>query len=364
MRQLLSAISFCHSNNVIHRDLKPENILIENEQERNKEFFHIKIIDFGTSEVFKKNKLLEKQIGTPFYIAPEVLNNEYNEKCDLWSAGVIMYILLCGSPPFYGNSDEEIYNKVKEGKYSMKSQEWDDISEDAKDLIRNLLVKDYNKRYTADQALNHKWMKSMKENNGVKQIANDKLAKIVENIKNFSTNQKLQQATLAYIVHNLTNKDDLDEIRKVFTEFDENGDGKLTKDELIKGLSRVISPEEAKKEVFRIMDMIDGDGNGFIEFEEFMQCSLHKDKILTDENLKTVFNLFDEDKSGKISPSEIQAVLGGDSDISENVWKEIMLEIDENGDGEIEFDEFKQMMYLIMNDNKNSKTEKSKTNTK
>ena len=112
------------------------------------------------------------------------------------------------------------------------------------------------------------------------------------------------------------------------------------------------------------MDMIDGDGNGFIEFEEFMQCSLHKDKILTDENLKTVFNLFDEDKSGKISPSEIQAVLGGDSDISENVWKEIMLEIDENGDGEIEFDEFKQMMYLIMNDNKNSKTEKSKTNTK
>ena len=294
-------------------------------------------------------------------MAPEVLNNKYNEKCDLWSAGVIMYVLLCGSLPFYGTNDEEIYENIKKGKFSMDFGVWKDISDDAKDLIKQLLVKDYNKRLSADQALNHKWIKNMKENFGVKQISNEKLAKIVENIRSFSTSQKLQQATLAYIVHNLTNKGDVDEIRKVFTEFDENGDGKLTREELVKGLSRVLSQEDAEFEVFRIIDMIDADGNGFIEFEEFMQCELHKDKILTDENLITVFNLFDKDKSGAISPSEIQAVLGGDSDISENVWKDIMKGLDENGDGEIEFKEFKQMMNLIMN--KSTKNLGSKTET-
>ncbi len=347
MRQLFSAISFCHHNNVIHRDLKPENILIDSEQEKKKEYFNIKIIDFGTSEVFKKNKLLDKQIGTPFYIAPEVLNNEYNEKCDLWSAGVIMFILLSGTPPFYGNSDEEIYNKVKEGKFCLKSSEWDDISSDAKELIKNLLVKDYNKRYSADQALNHKWIKTMKENSN-KPLSKEHLSKVAINFQDFNCNQKLQQATLAYIVHNLTKKEDLDEVRRAFNEFDENGDGKLSRDELIKGLSKVMTPTEAKEEVNRIMKMIDGDNNGFIEYEEFMQATLSKDKMINDENLQTVFNLFDKDGSGKISPSEIKEILGGDSDISDNVWGDIMKEIDANGDGEIEFDEFKQMMNLIL----------------
>ena len=106
MIQLFSAVGFCHEQGVIHRDLKPENILIETQQEKLKEFFHIKIIDFGTCEILQRNKMLKEQIGTSFYIAPEVLNNSYNEKCDLWSCGVILYILLCGAPPFYGTCED------------------------------------------------------------------------------------------------------------------------------------------------------------------------------------------------------------------------------------------------------------------
>ena len=101
MRQLLSAINFCHENGIIHRDLKPENILIESNNEKDSDFFKIKVIDFGTCELFQ-SKMLNEQIGTSFYIAPEVLKNSYNEKCDLWSCGVILYILLSGSPTFYG----------------------------------------------------------------------------------------------------------------------------------------------------------------------------------------------------------------------------------------------------------------------
>jgi len=109
MKQVLSCINYCHSNKIVHRDLKPENILLE----QNKEFDQIKIIDFGTSLVFDENKKLDEKLGTPYYIAPEVLAKSYGPKCDIWSCGVITYIILSGNPPFNGASDQEIMKKVK-----------------------------------------------------------------------------------------------------------------------------------------------------------------------------------------------------------------------------------------------------------
>jgi len=101
MKQVLSCINYCHQANIVHRDLKPENILLE----QNKEFDQIKIIDFGTSLVYDPSRSLDEKLGTPYYIAPEVLNKNYNQKCDIWSCGVITYILLSGVPPFNGQSD-------------------------------------------------------------------------------------------------------------------------------------------------------------------------------------------------------------------------------------------------------------------
>lgn len=101
MKQVLSCVNYCHKNHIVHRDLKPENILLE----QNKDFDQIKIIDFGTSLLFDSAKSLDEKLGTPYYIAPEVLNKKYNEKCDIWSCGVIVYILLSGMPPFNGQSD-------------------------------------------------------------------------------------------------------------------------------------------------------------------------------------------------------------------------------------------------------------------
>ncbi len=141
MKQVFSAVAFCHQNKVIHRDLKPENILIESEKEASKELFHIKIIDFGTSDIINNKKMLTLQIGTPYYIAPEILNNSYNEKCDLWSCGVILYILLCGKPPFFAEDDSEIYTLVKCGKFDLQNGVWEKISIEAKELIKSLLVK-------------------------------------------------------------------------------------------------------------------------------------------------------------------------------------------------------------------------------
>ena len=121
--------------NIVHRDLKPENLLLNRDQKDPK----ITIIDFGTSGIFDPNQKMQQKYGTPYYIAPEVLNNSYDEKCDLWSIGVILYILLCGYPPFNGSNDEQIIKKVKEGKYRTDEEEWQNISSDAIDIINQLL---------------------------------------------------------------------------------------------------------------------------------------------------------------------------------------------------------------------------------
>ena len=204
-------------------------------------------------------------------------------------------------------------------------------------------TKDINKRYSARQALSHPWIKKMKSKQGG--LNSNILDKIVKNLKKYSTTQKLQQATLAYIVHNLTKKEDTDNLRTVFIHFDDNGDGRLTKDELIKGLNMILSQEESEKEVNRVMDIIDVDGNGFIEYEEFLRAGLDKDKLLTEDNLKTAFRLFDINTRNKVNSEELKQVLGHGSDnIDDNVWKELVDEIDLNKDGEISFDEFSTMM--------------------
>ena len=342
MKQVFSAVDFCHQKGIIHRDLKPENILIESEEEANKEFFTVKIIDFGTSGKLKNGEMFNLTVGTPLYVSPEVLKNKYNEKCDMWSCGVIMYMMLCGQPPFKGETDEEIYQSVKEGKFSFDDEKWDEISRDAKDLIKNLLIKDINKRFSARQSLSHPWITKHRRN---KNLDLKKLNEIITNIKNYSAKFKLQQLTLAYIVHNLTSKEDCEFLREVFIIFDESGSGKLTKEQLIKGLNIVLSLEEAEKEVNRLMSIIDVDGNGFIEYEEFLRAGLNKEKIINKENLETSFKLYDINKRGKVNAQELGKVLGqGNDNMGDEVWQELIDEADIDKDGEINFNDFKTIM--------------------
>lgn len=124
-----------HKLNYVHRDLKPENIVFETIGED----LNLKIIDFGTSRKICNDEKLTVKMGTPYYIAPEVLNKNYDQKCDIWSIGVIFYILLCGYPPFNGENDEEILEKIKKGNFRFPEEEWGSISDEAKDLIKLML---------------------------------------------------------------------------------------------------------------------------------------------------------------------------------------------------------------------------------
>ena len=130
---------------LLNRDLKPENILLE----QNKDFDQIKIIDFGTSLVYDEGKPLDEKLGTPYYIAPEVLNKKYNEKCDMWSVGVILYILLCGRPPFDGENDDEILENVSKGLYKISGPIWSRMTAECIDLVKKMLTFDPEKRISA-----------------------------------------------------------------------------------------------------------------------------------------------------------------------------------------------------------------------
>ena len=349
MKQLLSVVECCHLQGIIHRDLKPENILIETEEQAKKDYFNIKVIDFGTGEVLANGAKCVQKIGTPFYIAPEILSDRpYDSKCDLWSCGVILYILLSGVQPFNGSSDGELFNNIKTKPVSFSKPEWRRISDNAKDLIRNLLEKNPNKRFNARKALDHPWI-ILNTKKDVTNISKAEIQRVVENLKNFKANHKLQQAALAYIVHNLLDNDkEVVTLKEIFKKFDLDNDGRLTKLELFKGLCQSMTKEEAEKETERVMEIIDADGNGSIEFEEFIRAGIDKKKILTKENLLTVFRVFDIDKSGKISPSEIKNILDREGNFDEEVWNQLIKEIDLNGDGEISFSEFQKMMSLLL----------------
>lgn len=148
IKQILSAIFYCHQHKIVHRDLKPENLLLESD----KDDYALKVIDFGTSRTFDPQHKLSQRMGTvtlyylflkqPYYMAPEVIKRKYDHKCDIWSIGVILYIMLCGYPPFQGATEEEILEKVSAGKYSFQSEEWNHISDEAKLFIQKMLVQE------------------------------------------------------------------------------------------------------------------------------------------------------------------------------------------------------------------------------
>ena len=345
--QVFSGLYYLHSKNIVHRDLKLENILIsemELDKKTNKKYFWIKIIDFGTAKIFEKNKNEKTVIGSSYYIAPEVLQKNYNEKCDTWSAGVILYMLIVGRAPFDGKNDDEIIDNIKKGKFNDKHKKLLNASSEVQDLVKNLLKVNVKKRFSASDALKHPWFKKFNAKAIYFNIDKEQIIIYLNRLRKYQINSKFQQMVLAFITHNIPDSKETKDILKIFRMFDTDDDGKLTMDELYKGLINYFDENIIKNEINDIFLLLDGGNRGFIEYEEFLRATIDQKTLLSEENLVYAFNFFDKGNKGKLSVDKIKKFFVDDK-VSEDVFKSIFNEIDSNEDGEIDFGEFKDMMY-------------------
>jgi calcium-dependent protein kinase len=336
LHQLFSAVAYLHSKRIVHRDLKPENILLEDKND----LLNLKLVDFGHATRLNPGSRIRVPVGSSYYIAPEVLKGSYTEKCDLWSCGVITYMLLSGKPPFDGKSDDEIIEKVKKCSYHFKDEVWKSVSNEAKDLIFKLLALP-DVRISAQEALEDPWLqRRVKKENLSKKIVTHAL----DNLKGFSKNNKLKEAVNSFIATQCLTVAENKELRNVFKEMDGNGDGKLSRKELIDYFIREMGEDEAQNEVNRIFAQVDTDNNGYVEYTEFLKASLDGKTRNNKGYLKRAFDMFDKDGSGTITIEELRKILAGGSVSSDGIWAQIIQDVDKNGDGVIDLQEFESLL--------------------
>ena len=342
MKQVLLAITYCHEKKIVHRDLKLENILLD----KTGTDADIKIIDFGTAAVFDPKQKLSIKKGTPFYIAPEVWKKNYGPKCDIWSAGVVLYVLLSGYPPFFGTNDKEIMRNVLKGTYSMSGDIWGIVSKDGKDLVKKMLTYDPDKRISAAEALMHPWITQKGSSKKDYEIVASTAHLALSNLRKFRADNMLKKAVLTFIVTQLIEEKEKRDLLKLFQVLDKNGDGKLSKEELLEGCDKVFGAIAAD-DLQETFNNIDIDKSGSIDYNEFIMATLNDKHILSEKNIQEAFNLIDKDSSGAITIDEIKELIGVGQEISDDTFKEIISEVDSNGDGEINFDEFRGMLLKI-----------------
>ena len=233
--------------------------------------------------------------------------------------------------------------KVKSGKFSFADPVWANVSAEAKDFITQLLTLDQNKRPSAEEALKHPWiMEASKLENTNLQA--DVALNALSNLQNFNANSKLQQATYAFIASQLLGKQEKEQIDKVFRAMDVNGDGKLSKEEIQNGYHKFFGRSLNDEDVDEMFAKVDADGSGEIDYSEFVVATMNEKNLLSNNKLQTAFKMFDKDGGGSISTDEIRQVLSFGQNLDEKVVNDIIKQVDANGDGEISFEEFAEMM--------------------
>ncbi|XP_071690517.1 calcium-dependent protein kinase 20-like isoform X1 [Rutidosis leptorrhynchoides] len=331
-RIIVGVVEACHSLGVMHRDLKPENFLFINEQEE----APLKTIDFGLSMFFKPGEMFTDMVGSPYYVAPEVLRKFYSQECDIWSAGVIIYILLCGVPPFWDETEQGIFEQVLKGDLDFASEPWPSISESAKDLVRKMLVRDPKRRLTAPEVLRHPWVQA----NGT---APDKPldSAVLSRLKQFSAMNKIKKIAIRVIAENLS-EEEIAGLKEMFKMIDADGSGQITLEELKKGLEKV-GANLKDSEINQLMEAADIDNSGTIDYGEFIAAMLHINKIHKEDHMYAAFSYFDKDGSGYITADELQQAFDkfGLGDIH---LDDVMSDIDKDNDGRIDYSEFVAMM--------------------
>eukprot|EP00270_Netrium_digitus_P007111 TRINITY_DN2064_c1_g1_i2.p1 TRINITY_DN2064_c1_g1~~TRINITY_DN2064_c1_g1_i2.p1 ORF type:complete len:534 (-),score=134.10 TRINITY_DN2064_c1_g1_i2:90-1691(-) len=330
LRTIVDVVNYCHSHGVIHRDLKPENFLLSSK----KQDAALKATDFGLSVFFKPGETFTDIVGSAYYVAPEVLSRKYSKEADVWSCGVILYILLCGVPPFWAENEQGIFDSVLKGHIDFDSDPWPRISKDAKDLVRKMLRQNPRERISAQEVLNHPWV------GGAPDAPMD--AAVLMRLKQFSAMNKMKKLALRVIASYLSEEEILG-LKEMFKSMDVDGSGSITFEELKEGLRRhgTNMPEHQIRE---IMEAADVDNSGTIDYSEFITATMQMNKVEKEENLYRAFKHFDTDNSGYITREELKEALSQEEILEPGEIETIINEVDRNNDGTIDYDEFVMMM--------------------
>ena len=337
--KVLHAISYCHSKGITHRDLKPDNILFSSPSPN----ADIKLVDFGLSRKYQHNEKMHTILGTPYYIAPEVLKGEYDEKCDIWSIGAMTYIMLCGEPPFNAETNNEIFTKIVKEKLQFTSENWKNVSDDAKDFIKKCMTKESENRLSASSALDHPWFKNiLKEVHKEEYLATD----ILSNLRNFSTPEKFKKIVLKFFVNNISQRE-MNKLTKAFFAIDLDHSGQIDVNDLTKAFKLAnieISEDELKKIIQSSKeDTLDGK----IDYNEFLMACMNQKKNIGKEKLIQAFKYFDIDDSGYIDASDLKNTLlrSGKQVVNPSEIDDIIQEINAK-DNKISLEQFLQLFDL------------------
>ncbi|CAL9070967.1 unnamed protein product [Musa textilis] len=333
-RTIIEVIQVCHKHGVMHRDLKPENFLFGNKKEN----APLKAIDFGLSVFFRPGDCFTEIVGSPYYMAPEVLKRNYGPEVDVWSAGVILYILLCGVPPFWAESEQGVAQAILRSVIDFKREPWPKVSDSAKDLVRQMLDPDPKQRFTAQQVIDHSWLQNATK------APNVNLGETVRaRLQQFSVMNKFKKKALRVVAEYLS-VEEVADIKDMFEKMDINKNGKITFEELKFGL-RKLGHQIPDADVQILMEAADVDGTGTLDYGEFVAVSIHLRKIGNDEHLHNAFSYFDQNKSGYIEIDELRDSLVNDLGTNhEEVINAIIHDVDTDKDGRISYEEFAAMM--------------------
>ncbi|CAN4078742.1 unnamed protein product [Withania somnifera] len=333
--QMLKVAAQCHLHGLVHRDMKPENFLFKSPKEDSP----LKATDFGLSDFIRPGKKFQDIVGSAYYVAPEVLRRKSGPESDVWSIGVITFILLCGRRPFWDKTEDGIFKEVLRNKPDFHRKPWPTISDSAKDFVKKLLVKDPRARLTAAQALSHPWVR---EGGDASEIPLD--ISVLSNMRQFVKYSRLKQFALRALASTL-DEEELADARDQFSAIDVDKNGVISLEEMRQALAKDLPWKMKESRVLEILQAIDSNTDGLVDFPEFVAATLHVHQ-LEEHNLtkwqqrsQAAFEKFDIDRDGFITPEELRMHTGLKGSIDP-----LLEEADIDKDGKISLSEFRRLL--------------------